>query len=71
MVFPFQGSILRECGSGSRTAWERERARAKECGGASERSGGDGVGMEGDVDTERVSELERGRKRSLKFMTMV
>lgn len=53
--------------------WEQDCLGAGECWskGMSERSGGDGVGMEGDVDTGRVSELERGRKRSLRFMTMV
>lgn len=52
-------------------AWERGRARAKECGGVSERSGGDRVGMEGDVDVGRGSAPERCRKRNIKFMTMV
>lgn len=36
-----------------------------------DRSGGVGTGVEGDVETGRVSGLERCRKRNLKFMPKV
>lgn len=49
--------------------WEQEpgsgRVQAKECGGVSDRSEGDGM-VEGDLETGRASGLERCRKRNPK-----
>lgn len=64
-------SIRGECPKGM---WEQEpgsgRAQAKECGGVSDRSGGDGM-VEGDLETGRASGLERCRKRNPTFVPNV